>query len=166
MARGRGTEAPWDALLRRPRRPHPQPHPQSWTHTRRPAARPRRSRSGSAGRVLDPGVQAQRVMVKTAVVRLGSTGHRSLKGWLHDHRDDLERDGTSPTTRESHDLHPARPSPQVDFAFCRRQCHHVPELVASGCDMNRVRDGGALSSSGRVTSHCLAARRFPEGESG
>ena len=117
-------------------------------------------------RVLAPGVHAQRVMVKTAVVRLGSTGHRSLKEWLHDQLDDLEREGTSPTTRERHDLHPARQSPQLDFAFCRRQCHHVPELVASVCDINRVRDGGALSSSGRVTSHCLAARRFPAGESG
>jgi type IV secretory pathway VirD2 relaxase len=46
--------------------------------------------------VRDPGVRAQRVVVKTDVVRLGATGHRSLKGWLHDHLDYLERDGTSP----------------------------------------------------------------------
>ncbi len=90
-------------------------------------------------RVLAPGVHAQRVMVKTAVVRLGSTGHRSLKGWLHDHLDDLERDGTSPTTRDRHDPQPARQSLHLDVAFGGRRCHHVPELVASVCGMNRVR---------------------------
>jgi len=52
----------------------------------------------------------------------------------------------------------------VAFAFCGGQCHHVPELVSSVCGMDRVRKGGALSSYGRVTSHCLVSRRFPKGE--
>ena len=70
-------------------------------------------------------------------------------------------DAQSATTRDRHDPPPARPSPHVDLAFCGRPCHHVPELVAAVCGLARVQDGGALSSSGRVTRHCLAARRFP-----
>jgi len=45
--------------------------------------------------VRDPGLRAQRVIVKTAVVRMGHSGHRSLTGWLHDHLDYLARDDTS-----------------------------------------------------------------------
>ena len=89
----------WSQFFRRPRRPrtgetHQRP-PQSWRGVLRQAARPRRTRARRGVAVRDPGLRAQRVIVKTEVVRMGHSGHRSLKGWLHDHLDYLERDDTS-----------------------------------------------------------------------
>lgn len=95
MARVADDEA-WAHLLRRPRR-DAGASPTTWRQRLHQAARPRRAPRGAGVTVADPGMRAQRVIVRVEQRTWGNAGrYHSLKGWLHDHLDYLERDGTTP----------------------------------------------------------------------